>query len=126
MENAAQPMFVPPAPPTYEQAMQQAGGAGFVSPPGPHMMVSQPEPMPMPMPQFSPQGIPMTNPYPAQTAPPQPPAVYAAAPTTVVYTSLGRDRGFTLCPHCNAQVMTKTTESHKCLAHFFCCILMCT
>ncbi|XP_034232719.1 lipopolysaccharide-induced tumor necrosis factor-alpha factor homolog [Thrips palmi] len=125
MENAAQTTFVPSAPPTYQEAMMQAGGVGFVPPPGPHMMASQPEPMPMPMPQMSPHGMPLTNPYPVQTVPQQPPAGYAAAPpTTIVFTSLGRDRSYTMCHHCNAQVMTETTESHKCLAHFFCCILM--
>lgn len=138
VEAAAQPSLVPSAPPSYDEAMQQASALAPM--PG-HSVQQQPMAMPMP----PPQAMPMSQ-YPSQPMPmpmpmpmPQPGPYYPSGPAastevnvqtvhsggpTVVYTSLGRDSALTVCHKCNSQVMTSTNTSNKCLAHCCCCCLM--
>ncbi|KAJ1523485.1 hypothetical protein ONE63_001338 [Megalurothrips usitatus] len=121
--------------------MQQASAASYPPqmPVGPGSYTGHPQPMPMmPMPQPMPQPVPYASPQvPSQPpAPPAPGKVLGFPPlplcstlfgaTTIIFTSLGRDRTVTACPKCHAQIMTETREENKCLAHIFCCILMFT
>ncbi|KAK3919823.1 Lipopolysaccharide-induced tumor necrosis factor-alpha factor-like protein [Frankliniella fusca] len=129
VETAAPQSLVPSAPPSYDEAMQQASA---LAPMPSNSIQQQPLPMPMPMP----QGMPMA-PYPAQPMP-QPAPYYPPGPApstevtvhsiqaapTIVYTTLGKDSTLTVCHKCNKQVMTSTNTSCKCLAHFCCCCLM--
>ncbi|XP_011644077.1 lipopolysaccharide-induced tumor necrosis factor-alpha factor homolog [Pogonomyrmex barbatus] len=133
----AQPSVLPTAPPSYEEAIANTGGASTHPPVGPTSYPLGNAPVQMPMPYNRPPNqttMPTPSAYPSSnqsTSQPRFNPELNSVPQTevrviqqhVVY-ALGPNAVKMSCPTCHADIKTTTISDHQPSAHL-CCIVLC-